>query len=295
MKSTSIIIAFLFPLLLTAQSVEVSINRNRILIGEQVNYGLKVTLPSSNYKTFFSFPDSITHFEILRKEEVKPVKGQVAVEQVITFTSFDSGAWYFPSIPVTITDGSQRLQLNSDSILIHVDYMPIDSTGKPRDIKSMMDVKVVNYMLYYILAAILVLIILAWLLYRYYKKRKNRPKPVLHSSETPYDEAIAGLKKLEDDDLLMKGEVKQYHTRLSDIFKTYYSRIKQTDLRSKTSGEVLIEVRNDTRDDAVQAELAEVLRMSDAVKFARYQPPVNDSRRALGLTRNAVKYFNNYK
>ncbi len=293
MKIFLIITAFLFPAILSAQSVEVSINRNRILIGEQVNYGLKVVLPSSGFKTFFSIPDSVAHFEVLRKEEVASVKGQPAVEQVITFTSFDSGSWYFPSIPVTITDGSRRINLSSDSILIHVDYMPIDSTGKPRDIKSMMEVKVHNYLLYYIIGGIILLLLLGYLLYRYLKKRKSRPKPILQGTQTPYDEAIQALSDLEKEDLLMKGEVKQFHTRLSDIFRLYYSRTKQVDMRSLTSGELLIEVRRDITDDDTRTELAEMLRMSDAVKFAKFQPALNDSKASLEMTRKAIRFFNN--
>ncbi len=93
------------------QTVEVSLNRNSILIGEQISFGLKVKLPSVGYKANFSIPDSVVHFDIIRKDPLKAVKNESALEQIITFTSFDSGKWYFPSLPVLITDGKRKAWL----------------------------------------------------------------------------------------------------------------------------------------------------------------------------------------
>lgn len=279
----------LLPAITSAQRVEVSLNRNNILIGEQVSFGLKVKLPSSGLKANFSIPDSVTHFDIIRKGSVTAVKGESALEQVITFTSFDSGSWYFPAIPVLITDGARRATIYSDSVLIKVGYSPADSSGQLRDIKPVMDVYIPDYTLYYILGALLLLGIIAFLLYRYFKNRKKRPVPVFKSDLSAHDEAIKALLALEQGSLLDTHKEKEYHTELAGIFKRYYSRKKQKDLLTKTTGDILIDLKENNSSTELIATIAGGLRYTDAVKFAKFIPLHSESREALSLIRQGIQ------
>lgn len=277
----------------SAQSVEVSLNRNSILIGEQVSFGLKVKLPSLGFKANFSIPDSITHFDIIRKEEVKAVKGETALEQIITFTSFDSGNWYFPSFPILITDGARKATIYSDSVLIKVGYSPADSSGQLRDIKQVMDVHIPDYTIYYIIAAFLLLVIIAYLLYRYFKNRKKRPVPIFKSDLSPFEEAMKSLQVLEQGNLLDNHREKEYHTVLADIFKKYYSRNRQKNLLNKTTGDILIELKENNVDTEHISVIAEGLRYTDAVKFAKFIPIHSESRAALKLIKQGIQSLEN--
>ncbi|MEJ7627368.1 MAG: hypothetical protein WKF35_10930 [Ferruginibacter sp.] len=279
----------ILPLITCSQTVEVSLNKNAILIGEQVSFGLKVKLPPGGYKARFSIPDSIVHFEIIRKGEIKSVKGETALEQVITFTSFDSGNWYFPALPVLITDGARKSTLFSDSVLIKVGYSPADSSGVLRDIKPVMDVIIVDYTIWYIIGGGLLLLLLLYLLYRYLKKRKNKPVPLFKSDLTAYDEAIKSLLLLEQGNLLNVHKEKEYHTELADIFKRYYSRTMQKNLLNKTTGDILVELKeNDTSKEHIGI-IAEGLRYTDAVKFAKFIPLHAESKSALDLIRQGIQ------
>lgn len=283
----------LWPVLSPGQTVEVSINRNNILIGEQINLGLKVKLPSTGLKANFSIPDSITHFDIIRKGDIKAVKGESALEQVITFTSFDSGSWYFPAFPVLITDGARKATIYSDSILIKVGYSPADSSGQLRDIKPVMDVYIPDYTLWYILAGVLLSLIIGYLLYRYFKNRKKKPVPIFQSELSPYEEAMKSLQQLGQGSLLDKHGEKQYHTELADIFKRYYSRNRQKNLLNKTTGDILMELKENNIDAQHIAIIAEGLRYTDAVKFAKFIPLHTESRNALELIRQGIDSLEN--
>jgi len=276
-----------------AQTIEVSLNRNSILIGQQVSFGLKVKLPSVGYKANFSIPDSITHFDIIRKNPVTSVKGETALEQVITFTSFDSGNWYFPSFPVVITDGVRKATIYSDSILIKVGYSPADSSGQLRDIKQLMDVYIPDYTIYYIIAGVLLLLLIGYLLYRYLKHRKNKPVPLFKSDLSAYEEAMKGLQALENGNLLDKHKEKEYHTELADIFKRYYSRNRQKNLLNKTTGDILIELRENNVNNEFISSLAEGLRYTDAVKFAKFIPLHTESKAALALIKQGIQFLEN--
>lgn len=276
-----------------AQTVEVSLNRNSILIGEQVSFGLKVNLPAGGFKANFSIPDSITHFDVIRKDAIKAVEGETALEQVITFTSFDSGSWYFPSFPVLITDGARKATIYSDSVLIRVGYSPADSSGQLRDIKPVMDVHIPDYTIWYIIGAVLLLLIIGYLLYRYFKNRKKKPVPLFKSDLSAYEEAVRSLQALEQGNFLDKHREKEYHTELADIFKRYYSRNRQKNLLNKTTGDILIVLQENNIDTEQISAIAQGLRYTDAVKFAKFIPLHTESKTALVLIRQAIQSLEN--
>src|SRR5207247_1067142 len=106
----------------------------------------------------------------------------------------------------------------------------------------------------------------------YLKNRKKRPVPLFKSDLSAYEEAIKSLQELEQSNFLDKHREKQYHTELANIFKRYYSRNRQKNLLNKTTGDILIELKEDNVDQEQISGIAEGLRYTDAVKFARFIP-----------------------
>ncbi len=286
-------IAFIFFVALTvrfvqtgyAQKVEVSVNRNNIVIGEQIQYGLKVQVPSPGYKVHFAIPDSVPHFDIVNKGDIRTLPGTPpALEQVITFTSFDSGSWVFPSIPVLITDGNKRMNLASSTVLVQVGYSPEDTTGI-YDIRPVRKVSVDDFFWYYVIGAVLLALLMAWLVYRYIKRRRNRPRPVFDAALSPLEEALTELEKLQKDSITFK----ELHSRASMIFRKYLSRKWQEDVLSKTSGELLIELGSKYPDPDLAGRVAEPLRLSDAVKYAKFSPGDSANHQAINQWMEVVR------
>ena len=97
-------------------------------------------------------------------------------------------------------------------------------------------------------------------------------------------QALNNLKKY---NLLIAAEVKEYHTALADIFKKYYSRKDQRNLMNKTTGEILVKLK-ENQADAIIPATAEALRCSDAVKFAKYLPPEKESEKSREQIKAAI-------
>ena len=264
---------------LQAQSVAVKADRTDILIGERLEYELLLDLPSSGYTVNFKLPDSIPHFEIIENKNFDTVSsnGSFIVSKKIIFTSFDSGAWHIPSFEVLLGKNNSAAKFNTDSILVNVNFSPADSTNELRDIKPIMEVSVKDYAWYYVAAGALAAIIIIVLLYRYLKNRKKKPVPVFHSALSAYDEAIKALQELKQFDLNKPEQIKAYHVSLATIFKKYYSRKQSRNLMNKTTGDILLGMKEQDADPALLSAVAVALRCADAVKFAKYIPDVSES------------------
>lgn len=272
-----------------AQAVKTYIDRNKILIGEHIRFEIKVNLASSNYRVDFGIPDSIPHFDVIDQGKYDTTaEGVYTMRQTILFTSFDSGVWKFPSFPVTISaPGQASKSFYSDSVLIQVGYSPADSTNELRDIKPVMDVFVVDQTWIYYAIGALVLLILIYLLYRYFKTRKKKAPPVFNTKLTAYEEAIKALNQLQQSG----SESKAFYSSLSDIFKRYYSRKTNMNLMPDTTGDLLMRLKEHSRSADIVSTAAEVLRFGDAVKFAKFQPSENENNQAVGYMKQVIDHL----
>ncbi len=285
-----LLIFFLLPFFGSGQAAKVIIDKSNILIGEQIHYKIKLNLASSEYNVDFGIPDSIPHFEILQKQQFDTVEknGQYSLIQSLVFTSFDSGRWVIPSFVVTVGSANKKsIRFNSDSIIVNVGYSPMDSTGL-RDIKPVIEVKVPDYTWAYILAGILTLLFFIWLIYRYFKNRKKKVKPAFIPSLKPYDEAMKALHKLKTMDTSTADGIRIYHTQLSEIFKVYYSNKERKNMLHHTTGDMLVNMKSNAFSAETISLIAEVLRRTDAVKFAKYLPPAYENENSLSQVKAVI-------
>lgn len=274
-----------------AQSVGVKTDRSYILIGERLQYELMVNLPAPGYAINFKVPDSIPHFDVIENKNFDTITNTngFLVHKTIILTSFDSGAWQIPSFEVLVQRSNLSSKFNTEPIMVNVGYSPADSTGQLRDIKPVMEVNVIDYFWYYIAAGALLLLILGFFLYRYLKKRAQRPKPIFHSALTAYEEAMKGLNDLKQQELREPASIKSYHTTLADIFRKYYSRRQGKNMMNKTTSDILMNVREHFDDNNLVSSLAEALRSADAIKFAKYIPGSTESNQNLGQVKDAIE------
>ncbi len=272
------------------QAMKTYIDRNQILIGEPIRFEIKLNLAASNYRVDFNIPDSIPHFDIIDQGKYDTTDGGVySMRQTILFTSFDSGLWKFPAFPVTISSPTAGAKtILSDSFLVKVNYSPMDSTEDLRDIKPVMDVFVVDRTwIYYLVGAILALI-LAYIIYRYFKNRKKKAPPVFNTKLSPYEEAMKGLNQLLKS---TDADAKQYHSSISDIFKRYYSRKNNQNLMADTTGDILVRLKEKGRSSDLVSSTAEVLRFGDAVKFAKYRPTEAENQQAVSSMKQVIEFI----
>ena len=277
-----------------AQAVQTAISTNDILIGEQVRFEIKINLSNSSYKIDIDIPDSIPHFDIINqnKYDTTDAAGVYTLRQSILFTSFDSGVWKIPSFPVSISFPNKATQkFLSDSFLVRVGYSPADSTGQLRDIKPVMEVFVIDRQWMYIAAGVLLALILAYFIYRYFKTRKKKIPPVFNAAQSAYDEAMKALQKMQKEPPTDKASLKIYYGSLSDIFKKYYSRKANSNLMSITTGDLLLRLQTQVKDAQVVSGAAESLRCGDAVKFAKYNPPTTQTEQSVLQIKTAIDFL----
>jgi hypothetical protein len=277
--------------------IKTSVDKRKILIGEQIHYRVSTSMPDNTYRlSWFSMPDSLAHFQVVKKNKIDSsfVNG-IDFSQDITLTSFDSGVQVIPPFALNfeLLHGDSTFNLVTDSIPIEVTYSPMDSVTTFHDIKSIIEVKKEWQWWWWAILAVAVMLLIFWIRFLIkFLKKKKAPPDFFNSKLGPYEEAMQSLNDLQKQQYLRKNEVKEYHSKLSEIFKRYLSRKTKTYKLHLTSDDILLELDDYDLGKEQLFAFANCLRMSSAVKFAKYIPPQSESERCFEQTKEIITAIN---
>lgn len=272
-----------------AQSLSTTISRNDILIGEQIKYRLSFSFPDNDYQIEFNVPDSFPHFEILNKRKFDSThkKGFFIVQDIL-LTSWDSGAWQIPSLPLKLKKISTNrvYDFASDTFNIKVGYAPADGVDTLRDVKPIRGVSIVDNSWIYIAIATLLALLLIYFIWRYLKKR---PKKIIQpKGNAAYEEAIKALNKLRTTKTDTQASAKTFYTALGEIFKQYYQKKSTQNLENKTTAEVVAMLRRAEPMGQAADFVQEALGTGDAAKFAKYLPDAAENDKCCDFVASAI-------
>ncbi len=291
-----LIIVFVSPGFLFSQnstSIKSSLDRNQVLLGEQVNLSVEIKTPAAKPVTkWYNLPDSFHHLEVLSRSQVDSTEeaGIRTYRQSFVLTGFDSGQWVIPRLSVSISKKTYK----SDSIFLGV--LPVQlSDSAYHDIREIIIVPDKKIPWWYWLAGAFSLVLLGVLVYLWLKSfRKAATKAAGISAISPLEEALAALEQLHSEGLPERGAYKTYYSRLSDIFKKFLSRRFQMRAMQSTTGELLMLLAHKMGKESL-SKLAETLRIADAVKFAKYQPAHTQAAEAFETIRNTIRILDSQK
>lgn len=199
-------------------------------------------------------------------------------------TTFEEGTHWITGFPVLYVDKNIVDTLRSpDSLFLQVGTFEIDTlTQTIRDIKSVMDAplkfgEIGGYILWAWLAVLAVAALVWWLI----RRRRNltlfgKPKPV----DPPHVAAIKALEVLHSQKLWQNNKHKLYYTRLTDILREYLDGRYGIHAMEMTSDEILASLAETGIPQKNYADLKDILRTADLVKFAKLIPSPEENESA---------------
>jgi hypothetical protein len=271
----------------------VSVDQQKILIGQPVHVLLEATV-TGNAPLVWPVLDSLPHFQFLEKGNIDSVihpDGRY-FRQALTLTSFDSGAWAIPRL-LFVAGGKKVF---SDSVRIEVVFSKFDPNKDYHDIRDIIDVpnpfaKWFGWIVAMVSVLSLVLVIIM----------VGRKKLILVSAPSeaaaapplpPYEEALSRLDELARQNAWESSPVKIYYTRLNDILRLFVLRRLGIASLAETNEELIGQLRRLPLDAESFSRLSQALRMSDFVKFAKYQPALSDKEESYRDIRGSIGELN---
>ncbi len=286
---TACIFSCFFCFAQTGISVKAAINRDKIIIGEPVELKLEANVPAGTDAKWFPL-DSLTHFEMIDKGKIDTsgTADTRTYRQTLVITSFDSGRWALPALALSV---GNREYL-TDSLPVSVAYANFDPNQEYHDIKEILEVT--NSAVQYINWILLGVALLALCAVVYFLLKKagkpvvavvKKPAPLLSA----LDEAMQSLEKIKQLGYATPETVKAFHTGLNDTLRQYLYRKTSVATMEKTSSELMLQLQAIQLPAADFTRLAQVLRMNDAVKFAKYRPSAEENETAFEIINQSIQ------
>jgi hypothetical protein len=260
-----------------------------VIIGKEVNLTLQLKKPERKKIQWPVIPQYLGQVEVLSRGTVDTVSSEGGIQtlqQVIKLTAFDSGFFVIPPISFFSGKPNDTTTLASTApVSLSVHIMTVDTTAGFKDIKGIravpFDWKVY---IWYIVTGIAVILLILIGRYIYDRIKKKEKMPALFNKESgipPHEKALNALRDLDNGRHWQNGEVKFYHSRLSDIIRLYIEERWMMPAMEQTTDEILESAFVYQQDNEVKQKLTNVLRIADLAKFAKFQPLPDENEQSM--------------
>lgn len=292
----SIIGLLLIPAASLAQaSVRAELSQTRIMIGDQVNLQVRVTQPGNAKVDIDLNPlADVDGLEIVRESDPirKEDPGVNYLEKNIVLTSFDSGEYIVPQIPIRlIPDSGEPQTLLTNPIPLMVMTIPIVSDSLQLAPIKDIDREEFTFQdaLPYLLGASGVILLALFIWWFGFRKQRlaDRAAPII--IRPAHEVALDKLHQLEEEKLWQQGRIKDYYSLLTYIAREYLENRYRIPALENTTGEILQQVGSFREIDRPLLDtLRHILTASDMVKFAKAEPAATFHTEALDKTRQFI-------
>lgn len=269
-----------------------------IEMGDQLQ--LVLSLPGCDTR-----PASFPTLDALRQGQLQPLDirfdtfydaEQAVQRQFVTFTCFEPGRHALSHLEVQVLmDGTmQSLSLEDSLWLTVTDIVGVDTSST--DIRDLAAIRREPYTFWEIFRWILLglLVAAAVLVTIWIVRRRRSHQPIITLPKPapipPERQALNDLESLRRRELWQQGQLKRYHTELTDIIRQFLRARHGIDSAEMTTEQTMEAYIACPEHTAEQVErLRQMLQTADLVKFAKAEPLPNEHDRSMS---NAVAFVN---
>ena len=254
------------------------LDTNEILIGKQTKF--TITNPLETTKSWPSYNKFLVEgIEIIEKSKIDTTNKILSQQFIIT--AWDSGSYYIPSI--IFSENSKTKE-----VLIKVRSVTIEN-AKLKDIKGPIKEPIGWSDIWPWILGLLVICLIIYLLKKYMFTKKERVKKTKPKIIIPPDvTALRQLTKLEKAKMWQEGNIKEYHSQLSEIIRRYTEDRYKFIALELTTEEILNELQSKIKIEQLN-NLKILLERADLAKFAKSKPIDTENTESMLLAKKFVK------
>ena len=278
--------------------VSAAIDSTTLFIGDQTDLHLRATTEVGVGVQMPVLADQlISGVEIVDRTIVDTIMlsdGRVQYDQYLTLTSFEDSLFYIEPLP--FVSGGDTVW--SESLMLNVvQPFEMDSTDLAiTDIKGIYRAPIWWWgILRWVLLALLLIgaSVGGYYLITYLRSRmggKEKEMPAAEPLRPAEEVALEKLDIIREQKIWQSGQVKEYHTQLTDVVREYIARRFEVSSTEQTSDETLRAMRPLLSDKKeLYEQLRKMLQLADLVKFAKWTTTPDENELSLRSAYTFVK------
>ncbi len=280
MKKLLLILLVLSTSFLHAQSIKAlattdSLNYN---IGDYIDYSIVVFAPSKYRIELPSVKDSLKSLTFLKNGKTDVVdnqKGFATTTYNFILAGYDSLAETIPAMTITLVDTANKssLKIKTNQVNVVVNTLNVNLKQDIKDVKPVISIPYDWQKLSLIVLGILILLAIILFVYRKYFKKENEEKKIVKRIVLPpHKIAYKKLSELESEKIWQSGNIKEFHSRITEIIREYFEKRFGFNSLEMTTDETIRKLLEQNISDEVVTIIRKFLENADMVKFAKFTP-----------------------
>lgn len=251
---------------------------NSILIGEQINFS--VSNPISETEVWPTYDEFLAEgIEIIKQGKLDTKNNLISQNFIITV--WDSGSYYIPPVAFSANNKTKGLLLNVQSVIL-------EEGAELKDIKQPMEAPIGWSDIWPWLLGIILLTLIFFLIKRYILSKKEvikikKPKVIIPADIT----ALQELTKLDQAQVWQAGNVKEYHSEISEIIRRYTENRFNFIALELATEEIIRELKSKVNNEQL-ASITIILQRADLAKFAKSKPEETENKESMQLAKHFV-------
>jgi len=251
---------------------------NSILIGEQINFS--ISNPISETEVWPTYDEFLADgIEIIKQGKLDTNENLISQNFIIT--AWDSGSYYIPPISFSETSRTEGLLLNAQTV-------KLEEGAELKDIKQPMEAPIGWSDIWPWLLGIILFTLIVFLLKKYVFNKKEvikikKPKVIIPPDIT----ALQQLTKLDEAQVWQAGNVKEYHSEISEIIRRYTENRFNFIALELATEEIISELKSKVNNEQL-ASITIILQRADLAKFAKSKPIESENTESMLLAKNFV-------
>lgn len=271
-------VVFLAPASLFAGRVtaRARVDSTHFLIGDWITVHIGIEHPRGVHFQPLG-GDSVAGFLILQHRPLTKQSDTLTTTDLVV-SRYDSVSTEFPPLPIQyyVAGDSVPQTVFTNPLLLTVSTVKVDTTKEMVDLKPPMAIPLTLAEIALYAGIILVCAGTAYLLYRYWKKRKlAHPGPTYTPPpRAAHVIALEQLAILKDKKLWQQGRLKEFYSEITEIIRRYIENRYRLRALEETTDEIMAGLRSVPVRPEILPPLEAILRRADLVKFAKFQPGI---------------------
>mgnify|MGYP003690093943 FL=1 len=251
---------------------------NSILIGEQINFS--ISNPISETEVWPTYDEFLADgIEIIKQGKLDTNENLISQNFIIT--AWDSGSYYIPPISFSETSRTEGLLLNTQTVIL-------EEGAELKDIKQPMEAPIGWSDIWPWLLGIILFTLIVFLLKKYVFNKKEvikikKPKVIIPADIT----ALQQLTKLDEAQVWQAGNVKKYHSEISEIIRRYTENRFDFIALELATEEIISELKSKVNNEQL-ASITILLKRADLAKFAKRKPEETENKESMQLAKHFV-------
>jgi len=272
-------------------SAHAVVDSTRYRVGDPIHISVELTHPRGFTFTPL-YRDTIGTFLLLDHGQLH-AKTDTSTAAEVVVAKYDSGFSVLPPLQFSylLSGDTLRHTVETNPIVFSIRLVEVDTTQPIKDLKPPISIPVTLAEVLTYIGVVLAILAITYLLYRYWKRRRQAKAGVVEVPPVRPGHLIAleQLAMLREKRLWQLGLIKQYYSELTEILRRYFENRYGITALEKTTDEIMEDIQNYPGVNPAGNEIERVLRRADLVKFARFVPAVPDHEESLSTAFDIVE------